>query len=335
MKSNRMKNFLKSKTFTLIIIFIVMYIIFAFLTEGSILKPVNIRSLLNSIVVVGLLAIGESFLMISGCIDLSAGQIGTTAAIVMAYIMMDIGLPWYVGILAAFVFGALIGFCSATLVYKFNFQPFIATLAMSDIAKGLGYIICFGSTQQASINVKNDVLSFIGTKKLIGGAVPVSLFICIVLLVVYGLILKKTKFGRTVYLVGGNRQAAFLAGLNPTKISYICFVNGGILFALAGILAAARTKTATVTGIASMQFSGITAAVLGGISFGGGSGGMFGCFVGLIVLNCFNTGMDLMGVNTYWQMVFSGTLLLIALAFDIINTKRNAKKQFEESQKKA
>ena len=331
-KKSAASKFFASKTFTLIILFIVMYVVFAFITKGSMLKPVNIRSMLNSIVIVGLLAIGESFLMISGSIDLSAGNVGTASAILLAYFLMDYHFPWYVALLIALAFGALTGTLNATLVFKFNFQPFIATLAMSDIAKGLGYIFCFDSTGQASINIDNPVFNYIGKAKLLGGAVPVSLFICLALLIIYGIILKMTKFGRSVYLIGGNRQASLLAGLNPTRISYICFINGGILFSLAGVLAMCRTKTATVTGIASQQFSGITAAVLGGIAFGGGAGGMFGCFVGLLVLNCFNTGMDLVGVNTYWQMVFSGVLLLIALGFDIINSKRTANKLFKESQ---
>ena len=127
-------------------------------------------------------------------------------------------------------------------------------------------------------------------------------------------------------MCGCNREAARLAGLKPKKICYILFINMGFLASLSGIILAARMKSATVTGISGNQFSGITAAILGGISFGGGSGGMLGAFFGLLLLNCFNNGMTVMGVNPYWQTVASGALLLIALMFDFISMVRKEKK---------
>ena len=321
----------KTKNFTLIVLFIVLYAVFAVLTEGANLSPINIRNMLNSIVIMGMLAVGQSFLLIAGYLDLAAGAIGTTSAVLLGYMLVGAGAPWFLCLLVALVFGIICGIASATLVNRFNFQPFIATLAVSYVVQGIGYIVCFNQTGLASIPISHPVFNFIGTERIINGIVPVTLIIIILFLIVYGIILKKTSIGRMVYLVGGNKAAAHLVGINPKKVSYMCFINGGILFSLAGCLAAFRAKAATVTGITNMAFTGITAAVLGGISFGGGSGGMFGCFLGLLVLNCFNTGMDILRFNTFWQVTFSGILLLIALTFDAITSKRYVAQLYRET----
>lgn len=317
---NKINNFFKSKLFSLILVLIVIIVFFTIVTNGKFVKPLNIRNILNSIVVVSFLAIGEGFLMISGCVDLSAGAVGTASGIIMAIVISWWELPWYCGILLALGFGAICGLINALLVHKLNFQPFIATLAMADMAKGIGYIFSNGEF----IEVDNEAIAFIGTKKLFV-VVPVALFISLLFLIVYGIILSRTAFGRQTYLIGGNKQAARLAGIDPTKHSAILFINSGVLAAIAGCLGVARIKSATTSGITSNQFSGITAAILGGISFGGGSGGMAGCFVGMLILNCFNNGTNVIGLNTYVQQVFSGVLLLIALGFDIISQRRQAR----------
>jgi ribose/xylose/arabinose/galactoside ABC-type transport system permease subunit len=139
---------------------------------------------------------------------------------------------------------------------------------------------------------------------------------------VYGVVLAKTRFGKSIYMIGGNPVAAKLAGLNPKKIWYILFINNAVLGAVAGSLQAMRLRAGTVTGIANGQFTGMTGAILGGVSFGGGSGGMGGAFVGLVLLNGFNTGLMNLGITPYYTTVASGALLLIALAFDYFNARR-------------
>lgn len=329
MDTKRLRNFFRSKLFTLILVLLVLIVFFTAATGGKYVKPLNIRSILNSIVVVSFLAIGEGFLMISGCVDLSAGAVGTAAGLVMAIGVTWWGVPWFVAILLALLFGGVCGYLNSVFVHKLNFQPFIATLAMADMAKGLGYIFCNGEF----IEVDDEVISFIGTEKIFGKIIPFALIISLLFLVVYGIILSRTTFGRQIYLVGGNKHAAKLAGLNPTRISTVLFINSGVLAAIAGCLGVARIKSATTTGIISHQFSGITAAILGGISFGGGSGGMLGCFVGLLILNCFNNGTNTMGFNSYVQQVFSGALLLLALGFDIISQKNQSRALMKKTYK--
>ena len=314
------KRVMKRKEFSLVIVLVLIIVLFGILTKGKFFKPLNIRNILNSMVIVAFLTIGEGMLIIYGNIDLSAGTVGTLSAIVMAHAVSTFGLPWWLAIIMAICCGLITGFINATLITKLNFQPFIATLAMKSVAEGLADV--FGNA--SAINIENKTLSWIGNYKFANNIIPVSVVIALVFIIVYGIILAKSKFGRQIYLCGGNRQAAFLAGINPVKTCYILFMNMGALAALAGCMLASRVSSATVTGVNSNQFSGVTAAILGGISFGGGTGGMVGAFIGLLLLNCFNNGMTLIGMDPYWQTVASGALLLLALIIDYYNNRKRS-----------
>jgi ribose/xylose/arabinose/galactoside ABC-type transport system permease subunit len=321
-KETSIERFIRSKIFTLVVMLAVLVVVFTVATEGTFLKFANIKMILNVIVIVVFLAIGEGFLIIYGNIDLSVGAIGTLAGCIMGVVMTNWGLPWYLGFLGAFIIGTLCGFLNAAMVNKLNFQPFIATLAMKSIAGSLAYVV----TKGIRIPLEDNVLEFIGTKKVFGDILPVNVLIALVFILVYGIILSRTRFGRQIYLCGGNMKAAKLTGINPKRVSYILFMNAGFLAALAGIIYSARLENATPTGISNQQFAGITAAIMGGISFGGGSGGMLGCFLGLLVLNTFNNGMTCIGVNTYIQTIFSGLLLVVALMLDYVSQHSQSKR---------
>jgi ribose/xylose/arabinose/galactoside ABC-type transport system permease subunit len=304
--------------FTLLVLLLLIVIFFTVASKGSFFSLVNVRNILNAIVIVALLTVGAGALMISGQIDLSTGSSGTMCGILMA-ILLGKGWPWPAAIAAALATGGLTGAINAILINELHFQGFIATMAMASVTQGLSY--AFGSAQ--TIPVENNTVVYMGTGR-IGDVVPVSIIAVLLIFFAYGVMLNRTKFGRSVYLVGGNPAAASLVGIDPKRISYILFVNSGVLGSLAGCLLAARLKSATVTGIVSNQFSGMTAAILGGVSFGGGSGGMFGAFVGLLILNSFSNGMTLIRISPYWQTFASGALLLFALSLDFLGAKRKA-----------
>lgn len=315
------KSIFSTKQFTLVLILIILCVLFTVITKGSFLTIVNIRSILNAMVLVSFLAIAESYLIISGCLDLSLGAIGTLCGCVCAILITNHGMPWYVGLIGAMAVGAVCGSINATTINIFNFPPFIATLAMASIVEGLSYVI----TDGIRIIMETPATAFIGTYR-IGGIVPFGVLIAAIFFVVYAIILSKTQFGRKIYICGSNRRAARLVGINAKKISYILFINAGVLASLAGFIFSSRLKNATVSGITGQQFSGVTAALLGGISFGGGSGGMGGCLLGLLVLNVFNNGMTCIGVNTYVQKIFSGALLIFALLLDTVNKARSTRR---------
>jgi ribose/xylose/arabinose/galactoside ABC-type transport system permease subunit len=236
---------------------------------------------------------------------------------VVAAMLLQSGAPSAAALLLPIALGGMCGLVNAFLVNEMRFQSFIATLATASITQGCGYILSGGKP----INIDSPLFSFLGTER-IGGYIPWSILIALLALLVYGILLGRTKFGRSVYLVGGNPEAARLAGIRPKRVSYALFVNAGALAALAGILLASRLRVANTVGITSSQFAGMTAAILGGISFGGGTGGMGGAFIGILILNCFNNGMAVINVPPYWQTVASGALLLFALTVDFLGARR-------------
>jgi ribose/xylose/arabinose/galactoside ABC-type transport system permease subunit len=281
----------------------------------SYLNIANIRNILDSMVIGILFAIAEGMLIISGEIDLSPGFIGLLSGIVMGT-FLSAGLPWYIAVVLSLATGTAFGLFNAFLINVLKMQGFIATLATgSFIAKGLAQIISDGT----SIKITDPVIVWIGTGKILN--IPVAIIISLVAIIVFGIILAKTKFGRSIYLCGGNRTAARLAGLKPRKLSYILFAISGALGALAGILFSGRMLVANLISTSNHAFPAITAVILGGISFGGGTGGMLGCFLGLLLLNSFNNGLTIIGVTPHWQNVFSGVLLLLALTLDYFSIK--------------
>jgi ribose/xylose/arabinose/galactoside ABC-type transport system permease subunit len=314
-------TFLRTKNAILLFFLIALIIIFASLSEGGTLRPSNIVNILQSITIVSLLTIGAGTLMIAGEIDLSLGGIGTMSAFVAALLLKQ-GVPWPVALVAAVAVGALVGLINGFLVNELGFQSFIATLATASITTGVGYIFTSG----LAVTIDDPAFRFMGNK-LIGGYIPFSVLIAVIALAVYAVLLNKTKFGRSVYLVGGNRVAARVGGLKPKKILYGLFINAGALAALAGTLLASKLLVANTVGITSSQFAGLTAAILGGISFGGGTGGMGGAVIGILILSCFNNGMTMINIPPYWQTVASGALLLAAISIDFISTARRKKNE--------
>ncbi|MBR4743048.1 MAG: hypothetical protein IK082_02510, partial [Oscillospiraceae bacterium] len=188
-----MKKFTRSKTFTLLLLFVFMILLFTALSGGRYLSAKNMKSILNGMVLVAFLAIGEAFLLILGYLDLSVGYLGTLSAFVCCMAIAHLNIPWWLALIMAIVCGGLGGFLNACMVCKLNFQAFIATLAMSSICQGLTYIINGGRACQ----LKSNEIIFLGSGT-IGGFLPVGIVVALVFLIVYGVLLAKTKFGRSI-----------------------------------------------------------------------------------------------------------------------------------------
>lgn len=310
-----------SKIFQLALLFIILVIIFTVwsgLRGDRFLKISTFRNILNSLVVSSFLAIGAGCLMISGQIDLSQAAIGAFGGMVLAASISNWGIPWFAAIILALLLCAVFGAINALLVTRFRFPSFIATIAMALIAKGSMFLFSsLGNEGQAtSIMFSSDVLSFAGQGSV--GPIPFSIIIMAVFFIVYGILMSKTRFGAKVMYIGGNPEAAKLAGINSKAILYILFINCAVLGGIAGIFSASRLGLGSLNALTTSQFTGLTAAILGGISFGGGEGGMGGAFFGLLILNTFQMGMGTVGVNPFWVNVFSGVILLAALTLDFI-----------------
>ena len=318
--AGKAKKFLRSKIFTLLCFLIVVVVFFWYFSANhSFLSVRNITRILDSMVLFILFSIGVSLLVIFGEFDLSPGYVGTAIGATIASILAGTGIPWFIAVVICLLLGIVFGLMNAVLVNKFRVQSFIATLAIgSFIAQGFSYIVSGGKT----ISIDHPVVDWLASYK-IWDIIPVTVIISLALIIVYGIILAKTQFGRSIYLCGGNKEAARLAGLNPKRLSYILFANSGMLGALAGMLFAVRLKAGDLAGTNGYSFPAVTAVIFGGVSFGGGSGNMFGCFLGLLIINAFNNGLTIMRVSPNWQGVASGALLLLALTFDYLSNRRS------------
>jgi len=315
---NRIDKFMKSNLFPLVVLLVLIIFFFQLASPNfSYLKVANIRNILSTMVLYTLLSIAVGLLIIFGEIDLSPGYTGGVSGVILAGMLSKGGVPWYVIIVLCLLTGIAFGLVNAVLVNELKIQSFITTLATgSFIGRGLTYIIVDSKT----VFFDDDIIKKIFTGR-IGGVIPITIIIALVAIVIYGIILAKTKFGRSIYLCGGNRDAARLAGIDPKKISYILFANSGFLGAVAGIVFTGRIMAGNLIGPSNYTFPSITAAILGGFSFGGGSGNMLGCFLGLAIMNGFNNGLIIMSVSTFWQNAASGAILLLALTVDYFSSK--------------
>ena len=316
-RTTSFKKFLRSKAFMLLIMIVVIVIFFTILSGGRYISMFSLRNTINSMVVTSFLTLGAAFLMISGNVDLSTAQIATIAGVLMA-IFINSGMLWWLAVILVFIICALIGLINSVLINELRFIPFVATMSVSYVVQGAMYLLTSGR----ATDVNEPHLTWLGTYRVFNNEIPLNVVLTFVVFAVYGVILAKTRFGKSLYMIGGNPAAARLSGLKPKKMWYALFINNAILGSAGGMLQAARLKSATTSGIANGMFSGMTGAILGGVSFGGGSGGMGGAFIGLIMINAFNNGLTILGIDPYWQTAASGALLLIALTFDYFNNKR-------------
>ncbi len=308
----------KSNMATLLVILVLIVLVFSVLNKNY-LSSTNITNIFYAASTVGLLAIGETFLIICGHIDLSCASVGAMSGVLIA-ILLRTGMPWPAALLIVLLVGAVVGILNSILASTFKIQPFIATLATSSICSGIGYIISNGRT----ISITNRAFINVGTYKVFG-LIPVPAILLIAFFLIFGFILKRTTFGRKIYIVGGNAEAAHLAGIKPEQIALRLYILSSVIGALAGAVLAARMHVGAPTAVEGSDFDAITAAILGGVAFTGGVGTMGGCFIGLIAIQCFNTGLSVVGVSSFWQSVAKGLLLLFALIFDYFRANRMKK----------
>ncbi len=309
----------------LIVAIIAVFILFTVLNKNF-FSFQNIVNILVAASLVGLVAIGHTYLIIAGQNDLSPGSLAAFSG-TMAALLVSMGVPFLLAVLITIAFAILIGFFNAFMVNKIHLEAFIATLVTQSIVRGAAYIICDGKP----VAISNK--SFLALSKLRFLNIPLAVWIMLVCILIFGVILSKTKFGRSVYAIGGNQDAARLAGLNPQRIITISYVMMGILCAIGGIIFAARMNSGQPAANVNLEFDAITAVILGGVSFVGGVGDMFGTFLGIILIQSFNTGLIMVEVPTFWHYVARGGLLLFALTSDYLRKQKREKDLLAASMK--
>ena len=285
----------------------------------------NLVNVLRQTSINGILAIGLTFVILARGIDLSVGSVVALAGVVAASLAstsstgMVAGGPFPVvlAFVAGIVVGGLAGAVSGAVVARFNVPAFVATLGMLSAARGLTLLY----TDGRPIPSLTDAFRWIGTGDVLGVPMPVVIFAAVFLVAWF--VLSQTRFGRHVYAAGGNPHAALVSGVNVTRIRFAVFVISGALAGLAGMVLAARTGSALPQAGVAYELDAIAAVVIGGTSLAGGVGRVTGTVVGALLIGVVNNGLDLLGVESYYQLVIKGTLIVAAVMLDQTRNRRD------------
>lgn len=306
------------RKYTPLMILIGLLILFSFISPNF-MTLYNLRILVRQVSFAAISAVGVMFVMIGGGIDLSIGSQIIFTNIVLAIMMADWHLPLAVAIPLCLLMGLVLGLINGYLVIKLTIHPLIVTLGTAQIFKGLGYIIA----NSRNIMGFPDSFRFLGQGYL--GQIPVPVIIMIIIAVIGSFILTRTYFGRYVFALGGNEQAARLAGVNIRMMKIILFGLCGFISGITSVLLLSRVFAGQVSTGAGIEFDCLTAALLGGVSFMGGEGTVFGLITGILIIGVLNNAMQLASFPDFSQNVVKGAVLLLAVGFDIYQKNRRAK----------
>lgn len=298
---------------------VVIVIVFSILRPNSFPTLTNFSTILTAVTTVGILALGVTFVIITGGIDLSIGTGMILCGVIAGVLITNMGLPVGVGILGAILFGGFIGLVNGFNVAVLKLPPFIATLGMMMITSGLALVI---SGTKPIYFTKTPEFGALMNKSLVSGIrLPIGGLIFIALIILSIVILQRTLLGRNAFAIGSNEKATALSGVNVNKWLILTYVLCGIFVGVAGVLAAARLSSAQPTGGAGVELQAIAAVIIGGTSLSGGRGSMLGTVIGALIMAVLDNGLRMIGVAQEWQQVAIGTVILVAVYLDIIRKK--------------
>ena len=286
-------------------------------TSRTFLTQQNIFNVLRQTSTNLYIACGMTMVIILGGIDLSVGSIIALSGCIAAGCVVHYQLPLGAAILVGLIVGLLVGAFNGLVIAKTTIPAFIVTLATMNIAKGLAYVYTGGSP----VRVITPEWQFIGGGYI--GIFPAPVLILILVLVLTGLIMNKTKLGRYIYAVGGNPQAAEFSGINVARVKFLVHVFSGIMAGLAGIVLASRMYSGQPTAGDGAEMDAIAAVVVGGTSMAGGSGKLGGTLIGGLIIGILNNGLNLMNVNSFWQYVVKGAVILLAVYIDFFRHRKS------------
>jgi ribose/xylose/arabinose/galactoside ABC-type transport system permease subunit len=276
----------------------------------------NLMILARQIALVAIIAIGMTFVIVMGGIDLSVGSVVALASVMTGYALVIWGFPLPLGILVGLLVGVAAGFVNGFLHVKTRVAPFIITLGMMGFARGLALVITKGSTISG---LPSDFL-YLGQGFVFSSpdfvGIPVPVVIAVVLAIAAHIFLSRTAMGRHVYFIGSNEEAALLSGINVGKLKVIIYTACATLAAMSAVVETSRMSTAQPASGTGYELIAIASVIIGGASLNGGEGTVLGTVLGAALLGLITNGLIHLGIETYWQQVFVGTIIVIAVALD-------------------
>ncbi len=304
-------------------IIIVMVVLFSLLSPTFRTYP-TLVSVLDNSYYIALMALGVTFPLITGGVDLSIGTGLVSYALIGGYLIIHQGTSVAVGIIACIGIGVLIGVFNGALIALMDLPPFLATLCTCMITRGLGPALCggFGVSWPSAISETGAFRKIFKFVTADGTVVPIGIIFILVLVVIMSFVLNHTKVGRYTIAIGSNKEATRLAGVNVKFYHMLAYIISGLFAGLAGVAYAATYATIYPGSGAGFELDAIGGAIVGGVSASGGVGTIFGTFLGVLVICLMKVGLPFIGLQANWQQIFTGIVLIVAVLVDVVKKKK-------------
>lgn len=306
---------------------LILIVLFFTIATPNFLTYINVTGILLSTAVVGILALGTTFVIISGGIDLSIGTGMTLTSVIAGVLIVNNHVPVLLGVLGAILFGAIMGGFNGLAVAVLKIPPFIATLAMMLIAEGLSLVITHETpiyfTPPSVTQNTSDVYLWIASGSNPGTSFPTAVVIFFVVAVIGAILLGRTIIGRYAFSIGSNEEATQLSGVNVRKWKIIIYAISGIFTGIAGVVLSSRLTSVQPGTGPGYELQAIAAAVIGGTSLSGGRGSMLGTVIGALILAVLTNGLRIMNIPQEWQSVAVGLVILVAVYLDQLRRRES------------
>ena len=286
------------------------------------LKTVNIFNILRNMSTIGIMAIGMTMIIVTGGIDLSVGSQMAVSGMIMARMLL-LGLPTLPALIIGFGMGLLIGFFNGFMISRLKVTPFIVTLGMLSIARGMTVFFATGVKGvgvASNITVRDPFVNFLGGGYL--GPIPIPVILMFVLVIIFSYFLKNTVLGRQIYAIGSNEEAARLTGVNVDKVKVVTYTFMGFLCALSGIISAGLLSTAATNIGTGTELDVVASVVIGGASLSGGRGTIAGSIIGAAIMAVLRNAFVLLKMPGYMQTISIGALIVLAVTIDTVRQKK-------------
>jgi ribose transport system permease protein len=300
-------------------VLIVLFIFFS-ITANNFATPANIQNLLSDSMVIGVQAVGLTFVIATGGIDLTPGYGMAATSVIGVLLMTTFGLPIWLGAILCLAAGALLGLINGTLIARIKMQPMIATLSMMLVCWGTGLVL---SNNGKMLSTRGDYAAYTNIAEYLiplpgGFNLPSGVLIMLAAAVIAGILMNKTVVGRYALAIGSNKEATRISGIKTVRWEIVAYVMCGIFTGLSGLLMSSHLSGASATTGASYEMYAIAAAVIGGTSLRGGRASVFGAVIGAITIKTIFNGLTMLGVEDMWQKIILGATVLFAVFIDIM-----------------
>ncbi|MDD3212177.1 MAG: ABC transporter permease [Eubacteriales bacterium] len=299
------------------IVALLMLMLVVSLFTPKFLTSANMLNLLKSNSVNAIICCGMLMAILMGQIDISVGSTVGLSGVIGAYMITNVGAPVWVTVLCCLLVGVAIGLINGISVAYFNIPAFVATLATMSIGRGLTEIISGG----VSIRIRNDLYTSIGLSSV--GDLSVIVLYAVAFILITWVLLNRTRFGYYVYAIGGNKLASEYSGVNTKLFNMLPYVLIGVFSSVGGIIWSSRLGSAAATLGSGFEMDAIAAVVIGGTSMSGGVGTVGGTVIGILIIGVITNGLNLMGINSFWQDVFKGIIILAAVIMDMLRKRKS------------